>query len=240
MHFANYLVAIAACVFASPMIQVLERRDAAPHPDKWLHSLEHGVSIPSDDLVSLQKRQSGSKTVDIGKKWENKVLFDTTLLTLPPGSHKMTATTLKLTCVECWTKGTLGFNFSAGNFGDDVGVEPEGFFDKIKDEVEEFVDDVEDLFNPVLRIDLANIEVFAHLKMSLSGTLIYQFRLWKYDLLPWIEEDGLLKIGPSVFLDLIFMVGTGLEIESGFHITFPPDAFLEIDIREGSISKQLT
>ena len=244
-------LASAALAVASPMVQVLEHRYAAPDPDRWLH-VPDGDEGPSMLPRARLEERDVSKSLNISKRWQNKKLFTGQVFAMPPKDDKhnngntgiQKTVKMKLICVDCWTVGDVKFGLTMGNMtekADDEDEDDDSFKDRIKDAFKDVAQDIThlDVFNPVLRIDLSNVEVYAHLKMSVNGAIIYQWRLWTLSATPFTNIPGWLKIGPSAALDLIFVAAAAIDVESGFHMKLPPDAFLELDVRDGNIINQL-
>ena len=231
------------------MIQVLEHRNAAPDPNRWHDIHEHGLSLAqSGTTTSIIEGRGLTKSIDISRQWVNKKLFDGSLSSLPftggggKGRDVQGIVTLKIHCIECYTQGTIDFSLSTSSNRKSGGTIGDGI--PLVEELSSTGSDISlslltDRLTPVLRIDLSNVEVHAELQMSLEGSLTYQWRLWAWDTTPFADTSKLFNIGPYVALDLVFSVSSSIEIETGFHITLPPEAFFEIDVGSGNITDQL-
>ena len=169
---------IAALAAAATKLQFLEHRYATADPHGW-HTVDsdesyNDVSIETDHDATLHPRGL-SESVDISNRLQNKELMNGPL-NLPPipiGNVIVSGqTTVKLTCIDCWTNGTIGVGFDIKESEDKLAA----VTDLITSD--DPLSDLIAIFNPVLRVDLSNIEIYAHIKLQVASGLTVQLVLW--------------------------------------------------------------
>ncbi len=164
-------------------------------------------TIPHGDLVAVAAAmplENGiSRDFDLTHQVIGKTIFSGNLISV--GSPTK-ITSLKVTCKECSTKGTITAKLTT-----------------------------EDIFKPVVRFELKSIEATVHMDLASTGTLAFTLNLFTSETPFGISIPGL-KLGLLFSVDLAFSLSNLLNIDGGFHLKLPHDAFFELDVFDGDIT----
>lgn len=166
--------------------------------------------ITHDDLVAVAESMPLEKRIsedfDLNHQVLNKTIFSGNLASDGTATK---ITSLKVTCKECSTKGTITAKLTT-----------------------------EHLIKPVVRFDLKGVEATADMDIASTGTLAFTLNLFTSESPLGISVPGI-KLGLLFSVDLAFSLTNPLDISGGFHMKLPDDAFFEIDVFDGAINDKL-
>lgn len=203
MRFDWLIVAAAAGAAAAPAVQVV-------YPEVVKPVNSHGVYETGDltylaRSAPLEKRISEDFSLD--KQFNDDLLFHGVLTNT---DTPVTASTdLTVTCVECYTKGTVTARLTT-----------------------------KDIFKPVIRFDLKGVEAMAKLDVKSTGSLVFAINLFTSETPLGLSIPGL-KIGIIFSVDLVFVLSDSMDIQGGFYTKLADDAFFQIEIFDGDITDHL-
>lgn len=194
------LAASAVAVAATPSQYspvILPRDNAAP-------AITHEDLMAVAESMPLEKRIS--EDFDLNHQVIDKTIFSGNLVSV--GSPTK-ITSLKVTCKECSTKGTITARLTT-----------------------------EHHIKPIVRFDLKGIEATAHMDLATTGTMAFTLNLFTSETPLGISVPGL-KLGLLFSVDLAFSLSNSMDITGGFHMKLPDDAFFELDVFDGDIKDKL-
>ncbi|KAJ3473893.1 hypothetical protein NLG97_g10082 [Lecanicillium saksenae] len=194
------LAASAAAVAANPAQYspiVLTRDDAAP-------AITHDDLMAVAESMPLEKRIS--EDFDLNHQIIDKTIFSGNLVSVGKPTK---ITSLKVTCKECSTKGTITASLTR-----------------------------EHHIKPIVRFDLKGVEATAYMDLATTGTMAFTLNLFTSETPLGISIPGL-KLGLLFSVDLAFSLSNSMDITGGFHMMLPDDAFFELDVFGGDIEDKL-
>lgn len=98
--------------------------------------------------------------------------------------------------------------------------------------------DIDFLIAPTVKVDLGGIKAYLNLALDATASVSESFNLFTdLDLslaVPSLEID--IQVG--VALDLVFSLSAALDLQTIFHVQFPTDCYVEINVLTKEIVKQ--
>lgn len=110
--------------------------------------------------------------------------------------------------MECWTKGTVAAAV------------------------------LEDIFNPVVRLDFVGVEAYIDLAITASAGATYSINLFASDCSTGLGFPGL-SLGLVFYLDLVFSISAEIDLTGGFYVKIAEGSFLETNVFDGKIVDHL-
>lgn len=153
----------------------------------------------------LAKRISADFGLD--HQWQNELLFGGNWADVGAGSAK--SQSLSVTCVECWTNGTITADLTT-----------------------------EDIVKPIVRLAFDGVEAYLDLNIQTSDSATYSITLFSTDSPLPLSLPGL-DIGLIFSIDLVFSVSASVDMEGGFYLKLANDAYLDTSIFDGEIVDSL-
>lgn len=203
MRFDWLIVAAAAGAAAAPSGQLVYPQ--AVKPVNGHGSYETGDLTYLARAAPLEKRISEDFSLD--KQFNNDLLFHGVLTNT---DTPITASTdLTVTCVECFTKGTITARLTT-----------------------------EDHLKPVIRFEMKGVEAMAKLDVKSSGSLVFAINLFTSETPLGLSLPGL-KVGIIFSVDLVFVLSDTMDIQGGFYTKLADDAFFQIEMLDGDITEHL-
>lgn len=167
-------------------------------------SLSDASLLAVAESTPLEKRISES--FDLNHQVLSKTIFNGNLVSAGTPTK---VTSLKVTCLECSTKGTITAKLTTDH-----------------------------IVKPVVRFDLKGVEATAHMDLTSTGTLAFTLNLFTSETPLGISVPGL-KLGLLFSVDLAFSLSNPVDVTGGFHMKLPDDAFFELDVFDGDIKDKL-
>ncbi|KAF2969135.1 hypothetical protein GQX73_g4441 [Xylaria multiplex] len=149
----------------------------------------------------IEKRISADFSLE--KSWNNEVLFGGDWDNTEPGNSEHAS--LSVTCVECYTRGTVTAKVTDKHFLD-----------------------------PKLRLGFSGVQAYAALDVKASAEQTFSLNLFASNSPIGIGITGL-DVGVVFFVDLVFSLSEAIDLTAGFQVTVPDDAYIEADIFKGDI-----
>lgn len=110
-----------------------------------------------------------------------------------------------MTCLECWTKGTVTAKLTTEN-----------------------------VFEPVVRLEFDEVEAYVNIGIKASAGATYAIDLFSSNSPVGLGLPGL-DIGLVFHLDLVFSLAAEVDLTGGFYVKVAPGSFLETDVFSGDV-----
>ncbi|KAI0105531.1 hypothetical protein GGR51DRAFT_192594 [Nemania sp. FL0031] len=180
--------------YASPMPMPMVGFSLENSPETEL-LVREGINLARS--LDVEKRASADFSLE--KSWNNEVLFSGAT---NPGAVQAQ---LSVTCLECYTHGTVTAKVTDEHF-----------------------------LNPVLRLSFSGVEAYASLGVAASAEQTFSINLFASNSPIGIGITGL-DVGVVFFVDLVFSLSEAIDLTGGFSVSVPDDAYLEASIFKGDI-----
>jgi hypothetical protein len=168
----------------------------------WVETHSDGLSTLPARSGNLEKRISTE--FSLARQWDNEVLFGGQWVDL--GSSDAESVSLELTCVECWTSGTVTAKLTT-----------------------------EDIIKPVVRLEFNEVEAYIDLDLKASASATYAVTLFSTESPVGLGLPDL-DVGLVFSLDLVFSVSAFVDLQGGFYVKLANDAYLDTDLFGGAIA----
>ena len=182
---------------------------AALNPHLLTPLNEISVRDPLDVARSPDIEKRISADFSLDHEWVDEVLFDGKWTEDGGGSPVTDSVSLSITCVECWTKGLVTARLTT-----------------------------EDIIKPIVRLELEGVEAYVDLDVDVSASAVYAINLFTSNTPVGIGVPGL-SVGLVFYVDLVFSASAFVDLEGGFYVSLPDDAFIETDVFDGDITDSL-
>ncbi|KAI0537343.1 hypothetical protein GGR58DRAFT_351897 [Xylaria digitata] len=192
--FTSLTVALSCYASPTPILDL----SAMGSPETEL-LVREGIKLARSQ--DIEKRISADFSLE--KSWNNEVLFGGEWQNTDPGNAEHAE--LSVTCVECFTRGTVTAKVTDKHFLD-----------------------------PKLRIGFSGVQAYAALDLKASAEQTFSLNLFASNSPIGIGITGL-DVGVVFFVDLVFSLSEAIDLTAGFQVTVPDDAYIEADIFKGDI-----
>lgn len=116
---------------------------------------------------------------------------------------------LSITCVECYTKGTVTATLTDS-----------------------------DIVDPAVRLDFSGVEAYVDIELAMSAGATYAVNLFATQTPIGLGFPGL-SVGVVFYVDLIFSLTEEIDLEGGFYVKLADGSYLEASVFGGDITKSL-
>ncbi|KAJ3563889.1 hypothetical protein NPX13_g8043 [Xylaria arbuscula] len=183
---------------------------AGPTPILDLSTIgSHDIELLVREGIKLARSQEVEKRASadfsLERSWDNEVLFGGEWNDTTPSGQGAAHTQLSVTCLTCYTHGTVTAKVTDKHFLD-----------------------------PKLRLDFSGVEAYVNLEVRASAGQTFSLNLFASDSPFGIGISGL-DVGVVFFVDLVFSISEAVDLTAGFQVSVPDGAFLEADIFGGDI-----
>lgn len=93
---------------------------------------------------------------------------------------------------------------------------------------------VDDILHPTVKLEFNEVEAYVHLGVAVNSHQNFAINLYTSNTPAGMGFPGL-TVGLVFFVDLVFDLTEEIELDTGFYVKLPNDAYLEADIFEGDI-----
>lgn len=93
----------------------------------------------------------------------------------------------------------------------------------------------DDIINPTVRLDFTGVEAYVDMEVAMSAGASYSINLFTSNSPIGLGFPGL-SVGVVFYLDLVFSLTDQLDLEGGFYVQLPDNAYLEASVFGGEIT----